>query len=502
MQTIDVNERYVVNPAYKFKGDYNNVIITNNNSALYDADLYREDITSSFAWRTHPDLAYLFSFFDGAGTLNEVARRFSEQEKTDMEAFIESVKPCICNDEPVLIPAYRQYWVSIPKNFLIPNTMGIIREGLIANLDLPFIRQSFDLSEVRLKVPNDMTLMLNTTCVTDCIYCYADRPLIQNPIPFPRIRKLLKEAHELGMPSVEVDGGDFFLYPYWEEILDEMLKYDYLPNISTKCPLDENSVRMLASLGIKRIQLSIDSVDKTEMCRILNVEKSYLDKVLNGLRLLDEAGLEITIKPVITKLNDSEKSLNDLIDLFTTFRNVRRINFTPADFSQFKQGRDFFSTQAQLARLKTIVDQRNKECATELAFLGYGEYQTVRQREESFPHRSMCSGNVHGFFVLPDGKVTLCEQMYWHPFFILGDLCQQSIQEMWDSEQALSKWNFSQKETRDISPCKTCDEFDECRRGLGNCWRMAIAAYGYENYDFPAPNCPKAPPITKDFYIQ
>ncbi|MDR1112592.1 MAG: SPASM domain-containing protein [Bacteroidales bacterium] len=114
---------------------------------------------------------------------------------------------------------------------------------------------------------------------------------------------------------------------------------------------------------------------------------------------------------------------------------------------------------------------------------------------------TVCTGNVNSFFVLPDGKVTICEQMYWHPFFILGDLSKQSIMEMWNSEKALALWNFSQDEVREKSPCKHCEEFEECRRGLGNCWRMAISAYGNENYDFPMPDCPKAPPITKKFYL-
>ncbi len=502
MQTTDLNTCYVVNPAYKFRGDYNNVLITNNNSARYNANLYRDDITVSFAWRTHPDLAVLFSIFDGAHTLNELAAQFSAQQGTTEESFIESVSPCICNEEPILIPAYGQQWVSIPKNFLIPNTEKIFRKGMLEGVDIPFVRQHYDLSEVRLHIPNNMTLMLNTECVTDCIYCYADKPYIKHPLPFPRIQALLREASDLGMSDVDVDGGDFFLYPYWRELLMEMRKYDYLPTISTKCPMSESMVEDLKYLGVKKIQLSIDSVDSMEMQKMLYVDEFYTDEVLYGLQLLDEADIEITVKPVITKFNDSEESLNNTIDMLTSFANVRQINFTPADFSQFKSGRAYFSTRAQLARLKTIVEERNKTCSAKLSFLGYAEPQTEEQRRESFPHRSLCSGNVHGFFVLPDGKVTFCEQMYWHPFFILGDLTRQSIMEMWNSDLALARWNFSQDEVRDVSPCKTCEEFEKCHRGLGNCWRMAISAYGYENYDFPAPNCPKAPPIMKDFYIQ
>lgn len=133
--------------------------------------------------------------------------------------------------------------------------------------------------------------------------------------------------------------------------------------------------------------------------------------------------------------------------------------------------------------------------------LGYGSDDSIDNKVKMFGKRSTCSGNVSTFFVLPDGKVTLCEQLYWHPFFIIGDLNHQSIMEMWNSEKALSLWNFSQEEVQDSSPCKKCDIFEDCRRGQGNCWRMAVVTYGPEFYDYPSPNCPRAPKITKNMFI-
>ena len=361
-------------------------------------------------------------------------------------------------------------------------------------------QEHFDLTEVRLRVPNSMTLMLNTDCATDCIYCYADRPRILQPISFNRIKELLKEAYDLGMPDVDVDGGDLFLYRDWRKLLDEMRRYDYVPNISTKYPLTQSMVDDLRSLGIRRIQLSIDSVDNAEMQQMLYVGEEYLGKVLCGLRLLDEAGIEVTVKPVITRFNDSEKSVNALIDTLTAFGSVKRIDFTPAGFSRFKPP-VYYSTLEQLDRLRTVVEQRNRDCPALLTFAGCEEPKSVGQRCEDWEQRAMCTGNVHGFFVLPDGKATLCEQLYWHPFFIMGDLRRQSIMEMWNSEKALSLWNISWGEVRSASPCRMCFRFEECRRGLGNCWRKAVSAYGPENYDFPSPDCPKAPPVTKDYYL-
>ena len=500
-QKMDLHQAYVVNPAYKFKADCNNVIITNNNPARYDSYRYRDDITQGFAWRTHPNLAVLFASFDGILTLNETAETHCFRHGTNLDEFFGTVKPCICNEEPVMIPTGDRQWVQIPKNFLIPNFNGIMREDMLAGINIPFIRKNYDLSEVRLRVPNSMTLMLNTSCVTDCVYCYADRHAIKEPISYFRLKELLREACFLGMPYVDIDGGELFLYPHWRELLSEMQMYDYIPLISTKHPLSKSIVENLKELKIKNIQLSIDSVDRDEMQKMLNVDGTYLEKVLHGVSLLDEAGIEITVKPVITRYNDSEKSLNDTIDVLTAFPNVTHIEFTPAEFSRFKPSGDYFSNRVQLARLRAVAEERNRDCSAEISFSGYEEPQTVAQRVEDFPCRPLCTGNVHGFFVLPDGKVTYCERMYWHPFFILGDLTRQSIMEVWNSKTALSRWNFSQKEVRGESPCKTCDEFEKCRRGLGNCWRLAVDAYGDENYDYPAPNCPKALPVSEDFYI-
>lgn len=37
---------------------------------------------------------------------------------------------------------------------------------------------------------------------------------------------------------------------------------------------------------------------------------------------------------------------------------------------------------------------------------------------------------------MPDGKVTICEELYWHPHFIIGDLKKQTLKEIWNSQKA------------------------------------------------------------------
>ena len=65
-------------------------------------------------------------------------------------------------------------------------------------------------------------------------------------------------------------------------------------------------------------------------------------------------------------------------------------------------------------------------------------------------------------FVLPDGKVTLCEQLYWHPQFILGDLKEQTLAEIWQSPRAKALFEMGQTQFRENSACTKCHIFEFC----------------------------------------
>ena len=57
-------------------------------------------------------------------------------------------------------------------------------------------------------------------------------------------------------------------------------------------------------------------------------------------------------------------------------------------------------------------------------------------------------------FVLPDGKVTLCEQLYWHPQFILGDLKEQTLAEIWQSPRAKALFEWDKLSFGKIVPAR------------------------------------------------
>ncbi|MDR2979468.1 MAG: radical SAM protein [Bacteroidales bacterium] len=502
-ENININDIYVVNPKYKLRNDVKRVRVGNNNSLYCHVnDAYNEDIMDSFSWIIHPYLAYLLSEFTGERTLKQICEKLSDEFDLPENELLESFLPLIYNSETVFVPVMNISRIfPFPKNFLVKKEKDIRPNVLSREIVEKILAQDLDLTGVRAYIPDSMTFMLNNKCVVDCEYCYADKSVkVTNPLPFARVKEIISEAASLGIRNIDVNGGEFFLYPYWEELIDELRKYDYEPYISTKHPLTEDMVNALVRKNIKAIQLSVDSVNSDELKKMLNVGDDYLVKVKKGVELLNKAKIEIAIKPVITKYNDSIESVKNLLDYFSQFEMVECIRFAPGTYSIYKPF-TFSSTVKKIDEIKNFIEKNKAKYHFKTVVQGEEVDSPIEEKREAFPNRSLCSGNQSTFLLLPDGKVTLCEQLYWHPFFIMGDLSLQSIMEVWNGEKALALWNYSQEEVREESPCKQCDEFDDCRRGKGNCWRVAIAAYGNENYDYPSPNCPKSLPVTRPYFM-
>lgn len=99
------------------------------------------------------------------------------------------------------------------------------------------------------------------------------------------------------------------------------------------------------------------------------------------------------------------------------------------------------------------------------------------------------SGLFHGRM----GFVLFFAHLYWNPYYIIGDLTQQSIVEVWNSPKALQLAFPKREDFRDESPCKSCKIFEECYAFPNRCIVDVLKGYGFDNKDFPDPRCVNAP---------
>ncbi len=497
--TINQKNIFVLNPDYLLKPDKNRVLISNRTS---------DPRVTNFTGFVHPIYAILLALFDGEKDLDEVISTAAAILKKKPDIVTNTISPLLENDDELYFD-FDERRFSLPSRLLVKKKNGYPFKKL--NPKSFFIpKKDLDFDTWRLNTPIDALLMINTRCSTDCVYCYADRQKFMDcEIPLERLKELIREASALHMRYINISGGELFLYKHWEELLSELLAYELTPYISTKCPLDEQTIDKLKDIGLKQIQVSIDSVVPEELIKLLKVKPDYPRKLMTTLKTLDEKGFDIFTNTQVTSINSN--NIPQLLDYLVTLKNIKRINMGAAAFSLYRGESKFKEYKADLEQLEQIkqrVEDLKSQYSGSIDFNFSGYYtkhdlveKAPGEKEKNFSERARCSGNFYSFTILPDGKVTVCEELYWHPKFIIGDLTQQSIEEVWNSPRALELYNISKDMIRAESACKTCEDFDPCHKNKGVCWKEVLYAYGEDNWDYPDPKCPYAIKPSREYYF-
>ncbi len=494
-----------INPEYRLKSDLKRILLYYRHS---DPPIH--DGLSFFTGFLHPVLAVLLSLFDGKKSLKAVTGEFASLTGLNRQSVLGMVTGLVENSAEQQMD-FNGHLFRFPKNTLVRNQGG-------GGDSIPFYNPTdfllpgdqLDFSTQRLYEPLDTMLMLNNRCVTRCNYCYADkRKPVSCGIPFERLAELIREAHDLKMRSFTLSGGELFLYKEWAKALKELVRFGFNPYISTKFPLTPEQVRQLRDIGATRIQLSIDTVVVDEAVRMLGVNKKYLQRMRETLGELDRNNFDIRINSQITAIN--QDSMEPLVRYLTSFKNVNRIRMRATGYSLYQTPGNYLAirpTREKLLEIEERLKHWEKQYGDNVAFDSYNfperrHYITssLERKKADYPNRPQCSGNFQAFNILPDGKVTVCEELYWHPRFIIGDLMKQSIREVWNSEEALALYRFSRDAVGETSACKTCADFDGCHQGKGVCWKQVMYAYGEENWDYPDPRCHLAPEPINEFWI-
>ncbi|MCD7901330.1 MAG: radical SAM protein [Bacteroides sp.] len=458
----------------------------------------RKKIFSIFFSFIHPFYAKLLASFDGEKTFVEVINEYALASQTSYEKLFEFTKKIVNNPKPYKVKVNGQF-IILPVNLLVDKTS--VKRYPIYNPN-SFNCTTVDLVNKRLDFPLYITYMINTKCYTDCIYCYADcRKRIKRQISFNRLKEIIQEATCYNAISFDIMGGEFFLDIQWREILSELKKAHFSPIISTKMPISAEDVDFLCGLGINSLQISLDSINPLIIQKLLNVDgKRYLAEMSLTLKYLSEKGIFIRINSVITSFNTDLKEIISLLDFLSSY-NVREVNLTPAGNSLYKNDSNFMPSKENLVLLEREIKQ--EKYPYKISISSYPErsefYNCFDEKQKKYSDRPLCTGNLRQLYILPNGDVTICEGMMFNKAFVMGNVINSSIKEIWDSNRLsylTKKTNFGN------SVCGSCSEFESCHNERGVCWKLAIEAYGEENYFYPDPRCPKAPPVYNKIFIE
>lgn len=489
-------KRYILNNYYLLKHDQKRALILSPGDAAYRKPI---KVDSSWMSRIHPVYAMMISFFSEPTTLLEGARKISAFLSVNPDRIQTFLRELVSMEEPMYCTLDASN-SGFPTNILIEETEEFTPRVHYHPNEFSFTELDFKTDRMFVS-PISLVFMPNNNCATDCVYCYADTKTRTDPLSMATISKFVREAKSLRMRDVLITGGDFFMYPHWEGLLDLLVKEDYCPDlISTKVPLTQAEIERFSRFRI-RLQISLDAISEEILMQDLRVPAAYASRIKRTLELLDESPIQYQIATVLTSLNSSINELEQLASFIKRLQNVERWEIRVA-FKSLYSKESFDSIKASrkiILQVRDWITMTRDEMNVRILWSpdDDAKYRKISKGSRYF-EGAKCSANMTNMVVLPDGKVTVCEQLYWHPQFIIGDINENTIEEIWNSEAAISLWHTKQSTINQASPCGSCPVFEDCFRASNRCYANIMKAYGKTNWDFPDPRCQLAPTFQYD----
>ncbi|HLA47408.1 MAG TPA: GTP 3',8-cyclase MoaA, partial [Thermoplasmata archaeon] len=148
----------------------------------------------------------------------------------------------------------------------------------------------------------DIRISVTKRCNFGCIYCHDEGlgPVLRPRMPHEdemsvaEIERVVKIAREFGIRSVKYTGGEPLIRHDMEAIVDRTVRH--IPDVSmtTNGSMLGPRAEALRAAGLKRVNVSVDSLDPKAF---RDIRRGELAPVLAGIR----RALEVGLKPV--KLN-------------------------------------------------------------------------------------------------------------------------------------------------------------------------------------------------------
>lgn len=164
-------------------------------------------------------------------------------------------------------------------------------------------------------LPRSLNIELNSGCNHRCVFCpfhgkYAPNIVKPAVIPFETVKRLLEEAHRLGIGEKEVGfylAGEAFLYKELAEVVAyaKKLGFQYTFLTSNGALASPNKMKAVLDAGLDSIRFSINASDRESYREIHGVDD--FERVVENLRYMrkyiDEKQLKVatSISCVITK---------------------------------------------------------------------------------------------------------------------------------------------------------------------------------------------------------
>ncbi|MGD0281074.1 MAG: radical SAM protein [Dissulfurispiraceae bacterium] len=130
------------------------------------------------------------------------------------------------------------------------------------------------------------------------------------------VKELFRQADELGLARVTITGGEPLVFKDFDELVAAIDPQKFYINSDTNgWLLDEKKAKHIKSIGVDRVQLSLDSFNAEEHDRFRGVKGAY-DRAMKAVDVALNAGLGIFMQTVVTKQRLRTNEFIEFIEYF------------------------------------------------------------------------------------------------------------------------------------------------------------------------------------------
>ncbi|MBN2183165.1 MAG: radical SAM protein [Sedimentisphaerales bacterium] len=144
----------------------------------------------------------------------------------------------------------------------------------------------------------------NYTCNFRCQHCSVKRFQGRKDgrqFTIADVKDLSRQADEMGLARFVITGGEPLIFKDFDEVVEAIDPQKFYINCDTNgWFLDKTRARHLKSIGVDRIQLSIDSLDAAEHDSFRQAQGSH-QRAMNAADAAMDAGLDIFVQTVVSK---------------------------------------------------------------------------------------------------------------------------------------------------------------------------------------------------------
>lgn len=162
-----------------------------------------------------------------------------------------------------------------------------------------------------------LRISVTQRCNFRCQYCMPEKPFEWTPkenlLSYEEMFSFIKVSIDNGIKKIRITGGE----PLVRDDLHKFIQmiHDYKNDIdlalTTNGYLLKAQIDKLKTAGLKRVNISIDSLEKETFWYL--TKKNVLDKVKEGIQAAVEAGMIVKLNTVVLK-NINENEVSNLYD--------------------------------------------------------------------------------------------------------------------------------------------------------------------------------------------